>query len=62
MQKNNLLNELNPSPQLVHSRRDHLPEYTNLELKVRPQGVSQKSTGSQVCLSTCVVGADPEHV
>ena len=61
MQKNERLNELDPSPQLVHPSRDHLAKNPDLELQVRPQGVSQKSTGTYVGLGTCVVGTDPEH-
>jgi len=61
MQKNNRRNELNPSPQFIHPSRDHLAKNPDLELKVSPQGVSQKSTGTHVGLSTCVGGADSEH-
>lgn len=59
--KNGLLIELDPSPQLVHPSCDHLANNPDLELQVRPQSVSQKSTGPHVGLSTCVVGADSPH-
>jgi len=59
--RNNPLNKLDPSTQLVHTSCNHLPKNPDLELKVRPQGVSQKSTGSYVCLRTSVVCTDPEH-
>ena len=51
--------QLDPSPQLVHPGRDHPPENPDLELKIRPKGVSHKSAKPHVGFSTCVGGAYP---
>ena len=50
--------QLDPSPQLVHPGRDHPPENPDLELKIRPKGVSQECAIPHIGFSTCV-GIDP---